>query len=138
MNPKGVNDLDPKLRETYERVMGTSFQTAAAPVAPQNPTQPQPVLKTEAIAPEPPVQAAAPVAPPPPEMIPSPQVYKANDPFKDIDPPPAEVFTNNAVVAPKVKKKSKLKPVLFVFVGLIFFVAYALIWAVVFGLIKLS
>ena len=142
MNPKGVNDLDPKLRETYERVMGTSLQPAppAANNPIQTPTQqttqppPQPVFKTEAVAPEPTVQVAVPVAPPAPEMIPSPQVFKASDPFKDIDPPPAEVLANNAVVPSKNKKKSKLKPFLFVTVGLVFFVVYAVVWAKVFGL----
>jgi hypothetical protein len=147
MNPKGVNDLDPKLRETYERVMGTSLQPVAPAAnnptqAPQQPAQsvPQPVLKTEAVAPEPPVQAATPVAPPPaPEAVAPAQVFKADDdPFKEVDPPPAEIITNNAVVSPKLKKKSKLKPVLFVFGGLIFFVVYAVVWAVLLGLIKLS
>jgi len=142
MNPKGINDLDPKLRETYERIMGTSIASSqpAAQTSAQAPAQPapQPILKTETVAPEPTVQPGAPVTSPLPEMVQSPQVFKASDPFKDIDPPPSEIIAKNGVVAPLAKKKRSLKPVLFVVGGIIFFVVYTLVWAVVLGLIKLS
>lgn len=136
MNPKGVNDLDPKLKETYERVMGTSLTpqqpAGQANVLPPEPSSPQPVLKTETVQNETPT-ASAPL--PEPEMVASPQVFKAGDPFKDIDPPPSEVITNNAVVnTPKVKGKNKLMPVLLVVGGLVFFAIYAVVWAKVFGL----
>ncbi len=153
MNPKGVNDLDPKLRETYERVMGTALNSSspAAPTGPtQTPSQP-PVLKTETIPSSQPVSPASPATPPPPvnpmpsanppttaEPALSPQAFKADDPFKDIDPPPAEVLANNAVVSNETKKKRSLKPVMFLVGGLIFFIVYAVVWAVVLGLIKFS
>jgi len=137
MNPKGVNDLDPKLRETYERVMGTSFaspQPAGQPGA-QTPAQPvpQPILKTETVVQE---VSPQPITTSIPEMVQSPQVFKADDPFKDIDPPPAEIIAKNGVVEPQTKKKSRLKPILFIIGGIIFFVVYAIIWAIVLGLFK--
>ena len=139
MNQKGVNDLDPKLRETYERVMGTSLASTqpAGQTNAQAPA-PQPVLKTETVVPEPTVQTGAPIAPPAPEMVQSPQVYKAIDPFKDIDPPPAEVIAKSGVVLPLAKKKKGLNPAIFIVGGIIFFVVYALVWALVLGLIKLA
>src|SRR5258708_18245688 len=55
MDPKTLASLDPKLRETYERVMGTSASTGAAPAPAQN----------VATAP------AAPAAPPPSTAYPA-------------------------------------------------------------------
>jgi hypothetical protein len=133
MNPKTPANLDPKLKETYERVMGTSFASATPP-----PAQPRPVQTTVVQEPQPPI-AAQPVTPPPPpidvanpasEMVSSPQTPKIGDPFKETVPPPATVVMkgNNA------KKKNILLPVLLVVGGLIFFIAYGVIWAKVFGL----
>ena len=48
MNPKGVNDLDPKLRETYERIMGTTPGAASSSQSPAgtNNQPPHPILET--------------------------------------------------------------------------------------------
>lgn len=154
MNPKGLNNLDPKLRETYERVMGTSFAPPATPQAPQPAPQPasEPAQNTPPVAPpvpqpvqpvqQPPPAAAplpqsepAPQDPQPAEMVQSPistPSFGASNPFQDPLPPPAEVIANNAVVPSK--KGSKLIPVLFTIGGIIFFVVYAIVWAKVFGL----
>ena len=71
MNPKGVNNLDPKLRQAYERIMGSSTAkpTAEPPLtvsppqgqappqntANQNPPQPPqaPVMQTQTVEPNP-------------------------------------------------------------------------------------
>jgi hypothetical protein len=134
MNPKAPANLDPKLKETYERVMGTSF----APTTPP-PTQTRPVQTTVVQEPQPPIiaQQVMPVqqqpidmANPDPEMVSSPQMPKIGDPFKEAMPPP----TNVMMKANTLKKNNFLMPVLLVIGGLIFFVAYAVIWAKVFGL----
>ncbi len=68
MDPKKISSLDPKLRETYERIMGTSPQPvsqtstpASAPV--QTPTFPQTPIEQKA--PEPQTPASQPQAPKP-------------------------------------------------------------------------
>src|SRR5450759_3883599 len=43
MNPKDINNLDPKLKETYDRVMGTSLGT--------NPTAAPATMEVQPIAP---------------------------------------------------------------------------------------
>lgn len=127
MNPKGVNDLDPKLRETYERIMGTAPGSSSGNPANNEPTHP--VLETHT---EPQIQSPAQgfINPTP---IPQPQIIKPNDPFMPTVPPPAEVITKNAVVNSE-KKKNGLMPILFVLFAVIFFVAYAVFWAKIFGL----
>src|ERR1035437_9385683 len=64
MNPKSVNDLDPKLKETYERVMGTSLGASATTPSPApvmttqvTPTEPQPTIEKSS---EPQMQAETP------------------------------------------------------------------------------
>jgi hypothetical protein len=131
MNPKGPADLDPKLKETYERVMGTSF-TPATPLAQTRPVQttvvqdPQSPVTTQ---PPQPINAATSA----PEMVSSPQMPKMGESFKGSEESPANVLINGST-AIKTPKKSSLTPVLFIIGGLIFFVAYAVIWAKVFGL----
>jgi hypothetical protein len=136
MNPKTVNDLDPKLKETYERVMGTSFTPAAAPAAQSRPVQTtvveQPVVEPAA---QVPVQPLPPLpqqlaSNPMQEMVQSPQMTKM-PPFQVTAVPPASVMIQNATTT---KKKSFLKPALLIIGGIIFFIAYGVIWAKVFGL----
>jgi hypothetical protein len=133
MNPKSVNDLDPKLKETYERVMGTSFAPASPNPAP---VQTYPVQTT--VAEQNPVSNFSPMPPSPqqpsiepaPEMPPL-QVPQIPNPFQEVQAPPATVLVNGATIT---KKKSILKPLLLIVGGIIFFVAYGVIWAKVFGL----
>jgi len=48
MNPKNLSHLDPKLREAYERVMGTSAPTppSPTPTPPITPSGPAPMITT--------------------------------------------------------------------------------------------
>jgi hypothetical protein len=139
MNPKSINDLDPKLKETYERVMGTSFApTSSTPptqnrpsmqTAAEQPTQQQPIIPAD-------TQQTAPVPQAPavnsmPEMVQSPQMPKMPDPFKEVPLPPTNVLIKNATIT---KKKNSLKSILFLFGGIIFFIVYGVVWAKVFGL----
>jgi len=135
MNPKGVNDLDPKLRETYERIMGTtpavsSGNKTSAPAAGNEP--PHPILETH---PEATVPSAAqsfinPIA----SAMPNPQIIRPNDAFKETVPPPPEIIAKNAVVNSE-NKKSSLLPIVFVLIMIVFFIAYAVFWFKIFGLL---
>jgi hypothetical protein len=131
MNSKIPANLDPKLKETYERVMGTSF-TPTTPPAQTRPVQTTVVQEPQSpIAAQPVTSISQPidVANPDPEMVSSPQMPKIGDPFKETESPPANIIPKGTTL-----KKKSFTPVLLVVGGLIFFVAYAVIWAKVFGL----
>jgi hypothetical protein len=133
MNPKAPGNLDPKLKETYERVMGTSFGSATPAPAQKRTVQTTVVQEPQAsITPQPVATVPPPidVANPLPEMVSSPQTPKG-DPFKETVPPPTTVIMKGNATQ---KKKNILLPVFLVIGGLIFFVAYAVFWAKVFGL----
>lgn len=151
MNPKSINDLDPKLREAYEKVMGTTLTRSPSPApAAHNPpdnaqTPTQPVQEAAAQPQAPLMQTAAaeqqtaptiqtiPVQPPAP-VNPTPSPLPSDNPFVQTPEPPPTVFTQTQVTARKSRKLSVL-PVLFVVGGLAFFAAYVFIWAKVFGLL---
>lgn len=120
MDTKNQQKLDPKLKEIYERVMGTQLQTpGGAPAAPQTaPAVPaaQPVTPAASFP-----QAAAPSQVPIAALqTPATQfVAQKTDP-KQTGGPGVQSFSD--------KKRSKSKPMLFVFLGLVFFLTYALFW----------
>ncbi|HUD04711.1 MAG TPA: hypothetical protein VMR59_01870 [Patescibacteria group bacterium] len=125
MNPKTVNDLDPKLKETYERVMGTSFEgNTVTPPAPTMETQPisQPELQPQPETPAPSLSD---------ENSTVSQVFRADSSNKS---------TETATVNPPSKNKTavgkganRLLPIIIVGV-VVFFAAYAVIWAKLLGL----
>ena len=127
MNP---NQLDPKLKETYERVMGTSLKPSqrSAPFVPK-PVSPipiaQPVTPQPTVLPQPfqPIQAK-PVQPiqqsqPQPIQAPmaKPQAQAGQKPQ-----------TQNA------KKKNKMLPILIVLGGILFLLGYTFLWIKLFRL----
>ena len=119
MNPKTPQDLDPKLKEAYDRVMGGSFTPPPAPSS-----QP-PKMENPPPAPNPTANLtmpeqnpfASPVTPMPPISVMSPFVT-----------------TQNGQQTILTKKKSKISPVIFLVVGLAFFAVYAVVWAKIFKL----
>ena len=150
MDPKTAN-LDPKLKEAYERIMGTAVpaplqkanqQTQNNPAAKPIESTPfqAPKLQVQEVAPEP---LNMPMTEPPPllstqpevplnEMVQSPQspaLNTAKKPFSEPLPPPADILNNDSP-----KKKSKIMPIFLTLGGLIFFVLYGVIWAKVFSL----
>ncbi len=129
MNPKDVNNLDPKLKETYDRVMGTSFGTnpTAAPT-------PAPAMETQSVT-EPQKETQTIPQPPPETSTPDTnvsQIFRADSSSK-----PSE--TTN-VSSPSFKKETiakiggnKLLPIIIVVV-VVFFAVYAVVWAKLLGL----
>ncbi len=131
MNPKSVNDLDPKLKEAYERIMGTSFTPNTPPgTSNQPPAQNAPVMQTTPVVDQPVTQAPTLQVPP---------AEPAKNPFDPAPEPPISVFTQAGPVSSPApagtqKKKMNILPILLVVGGLIFFVVYVIVWAKVFGL----
>ena len=131
MNPKSVNDLDPKLKETYERVMGTSL--GANPT-----TSPVPTMETQTITQpqqtEPQPQPEAPVATIADENTTVSQIFRADSPSKISEPATVSSpsFKKGATTKTDGNKKSLL---IIIAIGVVvFFAIYAVIWAKVLGL----
>ena len=118
MNPKTPADLDPKLKEAYDRVMGGNF-SQPIPTAPTNPTP-----KIEPV--------PAPTAINPPPLPPLTNPMSVNMPPLNVMSPSSAPVT--AQPANSAKKKSKISPIIFLVVGLAFFAVYAVVWAKVFKL----
>jgi hypothetical protein len=136
MNPKSLNDLDPKLKETYERVMGTSLP--GNPVATPAPTMQTQPATTQPIASEPEPQSS-----PQPEIpMPSPvedstvsQVFRADNKDDKNDSTETATVSSPSSENKKAAKTSGKKLLPIVIVGVvIFFAAYAILWAKVLGL----
>jgi hypothetical protein len=121
MNPKSVNDLDPKLKETYERIMGTNFASTPLQNPTTAPTQNQPIMQTQPVTPQ-------------NQETQSPNTQPPNDAFSKTPEPPVSLFTQNGPVSAPQKKKLNVLPILIVFGGIIFFVVYIIVWGKVFGL----
>lgn len=136
MNPKSVNDLDPKLKETYERVMGTSLVTAPT-ATPKMETQPVLQPETQLVAepglqPEQQLQVETPASPTNESTTVS-QVFRADSPDK--------TPKSATVDSPTFKKESATKPgktnllMIGIIVGaVVFFAVYGVVWAKLLGL----
>ncbi len=119
MNPKTPADLDPKLKEAYDRVMGGNFAPSAPTATPPNPA---PKIET----------VPAPPATNPPPLPPLTNPMSVNMPPLNVMSPSSAPVT--AQPANSAKKKSKISPIIFLIVGLAFFAVYAVVWAKVFKL----
>ena len=121
MNPKTPQDLDPKLKEAYDRVMQGSF---SHPVSANNPPPPPPA----------PAAPSNPIAPPPSIPLTNPMMTASAPlpPLSVMSPSSAPAFPQQQ--ANPMKKKIKISPVIFLVIGLAFFAIYAVVWAKVFKL----
>ncbi|MBI4096457.1 MAG: hypothetical protein HY425_01940 [Candidatus Levybacteria bacterium] len=155
MDPQKLSQLDPKLRDAYQRVMGTVIPDPPVP-APQPTPQPEPTpapiaepapaIEEPAVPPaEPPAAPSIPQQPiSEPELTINPQPQAAN--FVQMNseisaaPDVAAVPDSNfampaqAQTATIKKKSNALMPILFVIAGVVFIVIYALFWTKVFNL----
>jgi len=121
MNPKTPQDLDPKLKEAYDRVMGGNF-------SPTPPVSKMPEIpKTETPAP-----VAANTAIPPAAPLPNPLSAEVTMPPLSVMSPSTIASTGQPTTS--TKKKSGISPIIFLLVGLVFFAIYAVVWAKVFNL----
>lgn len=111
---KNVSQLDPKLKEAYDRVMGTVVTppTKAAQVMPSMSTSAMPTAPAPAI----PVNSE----PITPMAAANPQAVSS----------PVSTAQSSAIS----HKKSGSWTIIFMFAGIIFFVVYALVWIKMFNL----
>ena len=132
MNPKSLNDLDPKLKETYDRVMGTSVNT--------NPTIP-PTMETQPVAPQP-LAVEQETQPTPQPVMPTPssvedstvsQVFRAdNSNHSSAEAATVNPTSGNAVVKKAANKKTL--PIIIAVGAVMFFAVYGVLWAKLLGL----
>lgn len=137
MDPQKLSQLDPKLREAYERVMGTAIPKS------QSQPEPKPIpspIGEPALEPQPVPEPQPAINPQQPQFIPT------SEPVIPIQPEvPAPVATtatatpNFTAPAPQTqtivlkKKRGMMMPVLFGITGLIFIVIYTLFWTKIFN-----
>ena len=130
MDTKQLNQLDPKLKETYERIMGTKTTPSSPlkPVQPQAIQPPSPSPKTPSIFPASAFQVAQPQQPPTPKLF---QPSLANQTQatttiqSDVQTPKPQPILQPALLR---KKSNKMTNLLIVIGGIIFILVYALVW----------
>ncbi|MDO8460918.1 MAG: hypothetical protein Q7S38_00585 [bacterium] len=136
MDPKTLPNLDPKLREVYERVMKTPITPPSPTSNIQPPPPASPSLGGPPPTPQPPVSVPAnnepspvPSAKPPvAQLSPTPQnTFHSTQVFNpDTAVPPSTTSPSTDTAAPK--SKGKISPVVLVLVGVVFFAIYAVVW----------
>jgi hypothetical protein len=159
MDPKALSNMDPKLRETYERVMGTSAPAGSPPAAstaPPPPASPIPTPSTNAVVPPsftdlsgnpPPPPTEKPVTvsglsaspdgsnPLPPLKPAMPDAAAPQNPLAAATAPafgqplPSPASVNQAQASP-----SSTLRILYIVLGVIFFILYTIFWIKVFNL----
>lgn len=120
MDPKTAPTLDPKLKEAYDRVMGTSL-----PTAPPSSTPP------------PPMQPAAPVQ----KMADPMSLHEAPPHTHPLQATPTTPVTSptkpsgisSGFVAPHEEKNSAVSGKLLLIAGVVFLIVYTLFWLKWFG-----
>lgn len=131
---KKTQNLDPQLKATYERVMGTNLSQSNSTSTPQ-PTVPP----AQASTPPQPAQSAPPVPTPTPPTPASSTPYTP-PPQPTVTAPPvspaAKVVAGGSsdakVVAGGSKKSGGLSPILVAVAILLFFTIYTIVWLFVF------
>lgn len=110
MDNKNFQNLDPKLQEAYQKVMGTQLPQNQASQPPPQPVQQVP-------------QASRPQAglwqPPPPPSKPEINPNATQQPL---------VATKSETLKGVVAKKNSMTPILLLIGGIIFFAIYTYIW----------
>lgn len=135
MDPKSGQQLDPKLQEAYNKVMGVSLDTPATPPSPSSPTPPPtdtPTVVTPPTAPTPPQHPSVSEEP---TMSPAP-----SEPSQElVTTPEPPIATMQSTISAKpqtfvAKKGMKISPVILIVGGIAFLLVYSLIWIKVFNL----
>lgn len=122
MDPKSLANLDPKLLETYKKVMGTPTSPVISPLPNSSPSGAiQPPIQASNITAFKPAPANAP--------IPTPQKY-AVQPEKPIRPFPSPASIGKLLTSSN--QSSKLIRVLYIFASVIFFAIYIIFWLKIF------
>ena len=149
MDPKALSNMDPKLRETYERVMGTTVASTQTSPSATIPTPGQAVssqIPNNITPPVAPPAAPLSTSPTPAAEIPQPQTltppFTPATPVTPFSPLPQNVsagafqplpspssFPQNA----QQQGSSPLLRILYIFGAVVFFGLYTIFWIKVFG-----
>ena len=147
MDPQKLSQLDSKLRDAYQRVMGTPILQSQTPPPPAGgPTPPMPD-PTPAPPPQPEPQPPAPTGGPTPSTeeppaAPQPAIPPAPEPAMPILPPAqssnfvqmnSEVGAMPSQTIPLKKKNGIMMPILIGIAGLAFVAIYTLFWTKIFN-----
>ena len=142
MDPQKLSQLDPKLREAYQRVMGTTIPTPpAAPIQTQAPPPSIPSDPTQIPQPQPIINPQS-QAVPMPESVPTQpatnfvQMNSEMPAVPAATPAPTPNFTTPAPQTQTVvlkKKSNMLISAMIVITILVFIVVYGLFWARIFN-----
>ncbi len=150
MDPKSLSNIDPKLRETYERVMGTTVAapppTLATPAAPSSPPPPSDVpapLAMDSTAPSSNYSSMAMPSTPEPTNPITPPVFTPAAPADPEPAPPAapadpqpnlkpQNLPSPASVTQNEHKTSPLLKALYLIGGIAFFAIYTIFWIKIF------
>ena len=137
MDPNTLSSLDPKLRETYEKVMGAG----AAPVAPEDPLPVAPAAQPAPVAQLPPAEEAVPTVAP---AAPSPELTNmpVADPQLAADQPKVVTITQSMpnpapelqVTPPTTHGHKGLIRIFYVLGTAVFFVIYIFFWMKIFNI----
>ena len=121
MDPKQLNQLDPKLKAAYDRVMSTTITPTTNVAHPPTPTPPP---ASAPIPPPHPSPVTSPAAPPPAA---TPKPHPSN---LAIPQPPTTIAQHSAIpkVAEPPQTKSKVSPIVLIIGGVIFIAVYAMLW----------
>ncbi|HET9947228.1 MAG TPA: hypothetical protein VFQ63_04160 [Patescibacteria group bacterium] len=148
MDPKKPADLDPKLQETYDKLMNFQVpaQTPGQPAAPADPAiamqTPQTPPPADPMA-TPPAPSSPPVAPTPTQATPAapaPTIPPSQPMHHTMPAGDVPVITHSEEVpAEKPKqefkaKKSGISPIVWVILGIIFVIVYTLVWVKIFNI----
>ncbi|HLD01606.1 MAG TPA: hypothetical protein VJC10_01900 [Patescibacteria group bacterium] len=132
MNPNNNVTLDPKLKETFDRVMGTNVAPTASVQEPHIQTNSDSIYQnTPQSSPQPAAVAAAQA--PAPIQVPAPALEEQKTVIK-IPPVDASVGAPTASeqaaaqISENEDKKSLIVPIAFISLGVIFFILYAVFW----------
>ena len=138
MNPQTApGNLDPKLKETYNRVMNTQTNTPGSTT--------EPTLSGHAVSQANTAPQAEPASHPMTPPVVQTQPQASTTPVPSVAP---QTFTGNQIVAPTMAKPEKIvitpqagsggmKQILYIVAAVLFFAAYTLFWMRYFHIVKL-
>ncbi len=115
MDPKSTQTLDPKLKEAYDRVMGTTLPQTSPPPITEKPTAPMDPMTTH-----------------------EPQNKPSAPPIHQTTQMPTPITTaphiSSGFVAPHEEKKPAVSGTLLIIAGVVFLIVYTLFWLKRFGI----
>jgi len=127
MDSKQLNQLNPKLKEVYERVMGTSpYKPSSTSPINKIPTSPLPT--TKASEPQSPTNIPKPLFPSATPVTQPPTQQPMPKPFQPQPITNREQQNPQPQIPQTTKKQNKMTPIFIVIGIFIFIILYALVW----------